>query len=968
MASLTIADIHTSPVATVSPDLPVHAALNEMKSKQISALVVVDEGKPVGIYTERDAVLIAHSRSSTDDIVVGDVMGYPLLTVAPDMDYRDAFQLSQEKRVRHLVVVGENQELQGIVTETDFLDHLGVEYLVNFKEVGAVMIPNVHALNRQSNIEEAVQLMAHKQLSCIVVVENEKPIGMLTERDLVRLAWEEVDLKRTLLEEVMSSPVHTVSPTYELIEAIAVMDREQIRRLVAVDDDGAVVGLVTRHDVVKVLYNRHIEYLKGTIDRLKEELSMEPDRLYHHLLEYSGDAIVVARAYDGRLTEVNTKATQMLAQSKDQLMKWRMFELFSDISEQDWSKKVLLCKEGNLPVFQTQFGIDQQQLVPVEVSLSCVEGSSLNYVVAVVRDISARLASDEELIRNQEHLRLSATVFENTAEGVVITDADIAILDVNRAFTDITGYEREEVLGKDPTMFKSGRHDESFYQDLWRSVEETGQWRGEIWNRRKDGSVFPEWLTISAVYSDDGVLLNYVGVFSDISSIKNSQEQLEHLAHHDALTGLPNRLLFNAHLKHAISHAKRTQTNLAVVFLDLDRFKMINDSFGHTVGDELLKQVADMLVNTLRVDDTVARIGGDEYVLLLEDIDDPEYAAIAADKVIRALGYPFKLGSHDVHITASMGISIYPRDGESINELLRNADAAMYRAKEAGRNTYQFYTSELTQHAFEHVLLENSLRRAIEKDEFLLLYQPQIDLRSGRVVGVEALIRWNHPDLGIISPIRFTPVAEESDLIERIGEWVLINACYQAASWLQDGIEFGRVAVNVASRQLYRSGIVDTVSAALKASGLPAEKLELEVTENLLMQETSRVIVQLEALRDLGITLAIDDFGTGYSSLSYLKSLPISKLKIDKSFVRDLPHDPDDMAISNAVIALGNSMQMTVIAEGVENEAQARFLEQAGCPEVQGFLYSQPITADELVSFLQGFPDSFHTVSGDSSI
>ena len=556
--------------------------------------------------------------------------------------------------------------------------------------------------------------------------------------------------------------------------------------------------------------------------------------------------------------------------------------------------------------------------------------------------------------QTEERLRLAASVFENTDEGVVITDAEGTIVEVNRAFTEIQGYARDEVIGKNPRIFKSGRHDETFYRNLWHTLEKTGHWRGELWNRRKNGELFPKWQTISRVADSSGRVTHYVGVFSDVTQIKRSQEQLEHLVQHDALTDLPNRLLLNERLEQAIKHAERQQTQLAVIFLDLDNFKHINDSLGHPVGDQLLQAVASKLLQAVRQDDTVARIGGDEFVLLLEDIGKPENAGIAAQKLAAVFTDPFQLSEQAIRITASMGICISPQDGRDPATLLRNADSAMYRAKEEGRNTYQFYTEELTRNAFERVLLENNLRQAIEKQQLRLHYQPQWDLQNGKLIGLEALIRWQHPELGMISPARFIPLAEESGLIHPIGEWVLNSACQQGAQWLKNGLEFGRIAVNIAGPQLQRGTLFDEVTRALKASGLSTEHLELEVTEGFIMQHPESAITQLQALRDLGLTLAIDDFGTGYSSLSYLKQLPIHKLKIDQSFVRDIPGDRNDTAIADAVIAMGRSLELTVIAEGVETRAQADFLKQAGCQEGQGYLFSKPLPAGEVEKLIAG--------------
>lgn len=556
----------------------------------------------------------------------------------------------------------------------------------------------------------------------------------------------------------------------------------------------------------------------------------------------------------------------------------------------------------------------------------------------------------------EERLRLAASVFENTDEGVIITDSNGNILDVNRAFSQIQGYSREEVIGKNPRMFKSGHHDQSFYRDLWRSLTETGHWRGEMWNRRKNGELFPKWQTINSVADANGDLTHYVGIFSDITHIKQSQQQLDHLGHHDALTDLPNRLLLNERLDQAIKHAERHDTLLAVIFLDLDNFKHINDSLGHPVGDQLLQEVAQKLLLATRQDDTVARIGGDEFVLLLEDIGKPENAGIAAQKLAAVFAEPFQLAEQTIRITASLGICICPQDGNDSATLLRNADSAMYRAKEEGRNTYQFYTEELTRNAFERVSLENKLRQAIEKEQLRLLYQPQFDLQSGRIIGLEALIRWVHPKLGTISPDRFIPLAEESGLIHPIGVWVLRTACRQGRQWQQQGIDFGRIAVNIAGPQLQRGNLVKEVITVLEETQLPTDHLELEVTEGFIMQQAESAITQLKALRELGLTLSIDDFGTGYSSLSYLKQLPIHKLKIDQSFVRDIPNDRNDMAIADAIIAMGKSLGLQVIAEGVETEAQAEFLKQAGCQEGQGYLYSKPITAEAVEALIVGQP------------
>lgn len=567
--------------------------------------------------------------------------------------------------------------------------------------------------------------------------------------------------------------------------------------------------------------------------------------------------------------------------------------------------------------------------------------------------------------RAEERLRQSAAVFENISEGMLITDLDGRILDVNSSFCEISGYTREEVLGANPRLWKSERHDADFYQALWESISREGQWRGEIWNRRKDGSVYPAQLTINSIADSQGNTTHYVALFSDITNLKQSEEQLERLAHHDPLTELPNRLLFNARLRHALDQCGRNAQQLSLLFIDLDRFKQINDSFGHVVGDELLRQVAKRLTGCLRREDTVARIGGDEFIVLLENSGQLAHVAAAAEKILASFEQPFQLLGRETFISPSIGISVYPRDGSDSNALMRNADTAMYRAKEAGRNGYAFYTGEMTAQALQRVLLENNLRKALEQDELLIHYQPQLEMESGRVVGTEALLRWWQPASGLIPPGQFIPLAEESGLILPIGEWVLHTACRQAKRWLEQGVPFGRVSVNIATPQIQRGDLVNLVQRVLEESGLPPHCLELEVTESVVMDDFEQAIAVLKGVRALGVRLAMDDFGTGYSSLANLKRLPIEQLKIDKSFVRDIPNDPNDMAITRAVIALGLSLQLEVIAEGVESDQQRRFLLQEGCHLGQGYLFQRPMTPEQFAAWATSLqPDANPGISG----
>ncbi len=569
-------------------------------------------------------------------------------------------------------------------------------------------------------------------------------------------------------------------------------------------------------------------------------------------------------------------------------------------------------------------------------------------IIGVMFDITERK-------RMEERMQQAATVFQSSAEGIVITAPDGSIIAVNRAFTEITGYGEGEVIGLNPRILKSDRQDANFYSKMWGDILRHGRWQGEIWNKRKDGRLYPESLTISAVTDADGGIRHYVGVFSDITELKRANELLDHQAHHDHLTGLPNRLLLEDRLRVALLRAHRENSQVAVLFIDLDRFKNINDSLGHHVGDGVLRDVARRIATLTRESDTVARLGGDEFVIVMEGIHEPAMASRIAEKILDELRENPVKAEQEFYIGASIGISLFPQDGSDSASLIKHADAAMYRAKERGRNTYEFFTNELTQSSLDRFKMETELRRAIERDELRVYLQPKFSLKTGELTGAEALVRWQHSRQGLVPPMNFIPLAEESGLIVMLGEWVQQSACAQWAEWVQAGLDPGMLSINVSGVEFRRGKILGTVSEVLKATGLTPTLLELEITESAIMTQAENSVRVLHELRAMGICLAVDDFGTGYSSLAYLKRLPLNKLKIDQSFVRGLPADAEDAAIVRAVIALGHSLQLKLIAEGVETESQREFLLDAGCDEMQGYLRGKPMAvADFRREFLGG--------------
>ncbi|WP_052808234.1 bifunctional diguanylate cyclase/phosphodiesterase [Methyloterricola oryzae] len=553
-----------------------------------------------------------------------------------------------------------------------------------------------------------------------------------------------------------------------------------------------------------------------------------------------------------------------------------------------------------------------------------------------------------ELKLQQERLRQALVVFENSREGILVTDAEERIVLMNRAFTEMTGYTMEESMGLTPRFLKSGRHDRSFYDRLWQDLLQTGHWQGEIWNRRKSGEVFPELVSISTVKDESGAVKQFVGIFSDISQIKDAVDKLDFLAHHDPLTGLPNRLVLTSRLQHSLSAAKRERKRLALLMLDLDRFKDVNDSFGHVAGDELLRQVAERLAKRLRGADTVTRLGGDEFTVLLEDLAQPQDAAHVAWDIIGAMNEPWRLSNGlEVRVGTSVGIALYPEHGSTSEDLLQHADAALYRAKDEGRGNFKYFSDELTQAARRRISLESMLRRAIRQQNLSVHYQPQYDIASGAIVGAEALLRWTDPEEGRIPPSSFISVAEQTGLIGEIGEWVLRETCRQGRAWLDSGLPPLNLAVNLSMHQFRYGDIRHTVAAVLAETRFPAAYLELELTESALMDRESDVVELLQGLRALNVRLAIDDFGTGYSSLAYLKRFPLNVLKIDKSFIEDIPVHTGDMEIAAAIIALGHILRLRVVAEGVETLDQLAFLREKGCDLFQGYLRSPPIPAEE---------------------
>lgn len=1329
MQKLTLHSVLSPSVFTVTPKTALPDVLASMESLRISCVVAVDtEHYPVGIFTEQDAIVLMAERRVITELCMSDVMSAPPLTAPSAMDFRDAYQLISNKGYRHLIVVDDAGRLGGIVSEADFIHHMGMEYLVELKTVGAAMTRDLVTLKEDATLADAVDMMAKHKISCVIVIRDQKPVGILTERDTISLARTVNDPTRVHITRVMHSPVQTVDAQLPLQQAMKLMERSHIRRLVVVEGE-ILSGIITRHDIVKNMQGRYIEYLHETLERQRKELlhahkqikQTRQQLLYHGLMEQVNDAIFVSQEKTGNIIDCNDQACRSLGYTRDELLRLTVFDIATAITlGASWDAELIIFERDGKRMFETQHRRRDGSLFPVEVNATLIQRDNERYIVAVARDlterkqiesklrlkntalnstanaiiitdkdgviewvnpafaemtgfgldealgkrpkelvksgiqtrefyeilwntilsgkvwrgevvnkrkdgthyteemtitpvyaddriithfiavkqdISERKAAEiklkqsentyrgilnsiteavyilskegvfldvnhgaelmygytrEELIgkspefvsaphkndlkavsdsiqkalcgtpqsfefwgkrkngeifpksvslvngdyfgkqiviatarditeprhakqqlieaeqtyrgilnsayetvcildeqrrfldlnqaaqqaygynkeeclgrtpeflfasgmndlscltsyfqaaaqgvpqrfdfwfvnkagkrsirevslskglyfgsaafivvtrditeRNEAEakLREAAAVMQNTHEGVMITDASSTLLAVNPAFTRITGYSEAEVLGKNSRLLNSGRQDKAFYRTLWRSVSTHGFWQGELWNRRKNGEIYPQLLTISTIFDDQGKPIRYLGVFADITQIKESQAQLEFMAHHDPLTKLPNRSLAESRLEQELEQAHRHNQQLSVLFIDLDRFKQVNDSFGHLVGDELLCAVAKRLNERLREGDTLGRLGGDEFILIASPLQEKQDAAIIARDFINALSEPFDLSNGvEVFIGGSIGISLFPGDGETVADLTKNADAAMYLAKENGRNQFSFYTSELNADARNKLEMENDLRRAVLQNDLTLHFQPKVDLRTGNICGAEALARWQKPDGTWISPYQFIPLAEKSGVILTIGNWVLERTCLQMRAWLDAGLPEACVALNVSARQ-FRSGHLDKlVAAALLKFKIPPHCLELELTESMLMHEPDRAIATMNKLKTVGVKLSLDDFGTGYSNFGYLRRFPIDSLKIDQSFVQGVATRAEDAMIVDSIIGLAQRMKLRVVGEGVETKEQLAYLSTRGCDELQGYLFSKALPADDFAALLK---------------
>lgn len=824
LAEPTIAELIKRPLLTCAATDSLQTAAKLMRQHNASCILIKEGESITGIWSEADSRKLAFDSINPATLEVGTVMSSPVISACGLTQVSSAASLMLNHNIRRLLVVDQQQRPIGLLTQSDIVRQQKIEFYLRFREVGSCI--NKAALHLKANLPlpEAVAAMRHARAEAAIVTFEDNSYGLVTERDLVCLLAEGSPCQH--IGDLASQPLLCVAPDLSLLDAVALLTKQKVRHL-AVSSGEQIYGLLSFSDIL-----RNVEY--AYIEQLK-------------------------------------------------------------IALRD-------------------------------------------------RDHALRTSAD--------YLRLAHKVIDASMDGILITDQYGVIQSVNPSFSKFTGYSPSEAIGQTPRLLSSGLHDADFYRRMWQALLEKGHWQGEIWNKRKNGEHYPQWLSITAIRDDKQQISQYAAIFSDITERKRQEERIHQLAYMDELTGLANRRMFFDRLHLALANAHRHHHTLAVLFLDLDLFKRINDTLGHQAGDLALKEVAQRLQTTLREGESVARIGGDEFTILIPEVSSCKSLQILAQRIISQLERPLQLLGQEIFLTTSIGMSLYPKDGHNAELLVKHADVAMYQAKSAGRNQYSFYQASTSQHNEEELKLEQALRQALRQQQLEVYYQPKFALKDGKLVGLEALLRWHDAELGSVSPTLFIPLAEKLGLIHQLGEQVLRQVCAQLCVWQEAAVP---VAINISAIQLTEPDFLPRLVSTLEQSAISPGLLELELTESCLIPEQAEYTLSvLTRLKALGLRLSIDDFGTGYSSLSYLRRLPLDALKIDRSFIRDLPQSESDSQITLAIIAMAKALGLEVIAEGIELTAQRQFLLAAGCNTGQGFLVSPALPANEIRHWLTG--------------
>ncbi len=943
-----VADFAQTRLLTCAPEMPVSQVAALMRERACSSILVVEHGQPIGIWTERDAARTDFTNAAAFDVPISHVMSGPLASIAASSEVSAAVLFMQQHNIRHLVVLDDDKAPIGIVTQTDLALRYGVEHFLRLRTVGEILTRTPLRLSGNLPAAEAGVRMNQAGCDAAIVEGSDGRLGIFTERDLLGL----VASRQTAasLDEMASFPLRTAFASEPLLEVRNTLIEARLRHLGITAEDGSLIGLLSLHHILDILDRTYADDLARALRMRDEELmrSQQDLTLAHQVIDSSDSAVMVV-TFDGTIISVNPAFTRItghaaeaaIGLTADGVLNCNQMQpnfcaaLCASVEHHGYWRGNLWCRH--------QDGSERAYAFNIHAILHA--GAPTHRYAAVFFDNTERLRSEERLL-------LAASVFSHACEGIMITNVAGSIVEVNEAFMRITGYSRHEVIGKNPGMFKSGRQGPDFYACMWRALHEKGYWAGEVWNRRKGGEFFAASLTISAVRDAAGGTRHYVALFTDITAQKEHQQQLEHIAHYDALTGLPNRVLLADRMRQALAQSRRRDQQLAVAFIDLDGFKAINDSHGHEAGDQLLIVLADRMRQTLRDGDTIARLGGDEFVAVLVDLPDLQASVPFIVRLLAAAAQPVEINGLVLRVSASIGVSFQvPMEDGDADQLMRQADQAMYQAKLAGKNRYHVFDAEQDRNVRGHHESIERIRCALDEQEFVLYYQPKVNLRTGVLIGAEALIRWQHPTRGLLAPSLFLHEIEDHPLGVCLGEWVIDTALTQIERWLAQGLEIP-VSVNIAANHLQQSDFVERLRIVLaKHPDVDPAYLELEVLETSALEDMSHVSALIAACAQMGISFALDDFGTGYSSLTYLKRLPAHVLKIDQSFVHDMLDDPDDLAILEGVLGLATAFGREAIAEGVETVAHGEILLRLGCELAQGYGIARPMPAENIVNW-----------------
>ncbi|KUM51490.1 EAL domain-containing protein [Rheinheimera sp. EpRS3] len=821
--------------------------------------------------------------------------------------------------------------------------------------IASVLLKKPVCCNNTQTVREAAKLMRQHAISCILITaaHNGKVCGIWTAADARKLDFSRPEAADTPLTQVMSSPVRSVTDSSRLSSAASTMLQHGIRRLLVVNKHGDAAGLLTQSDIVrqqKIEFYLQFRDVSSCITAapLQLKAAMPLAQAVKQMQQLNTEAAIV-QFNDGRNGIVTEQdLIHFLAQHSNCLTVGELATtpLLSIASTATLLQAVKLLTDNHL----RHIAVHNDSLL---IGLLSFNNILRNVEYAYVDQLrTALLARDVALRTSADYLRLAHKVIDASLDGIMITDKDGIIQSVNPSFCHITGYSMQDVIGNSPRLLSSGRHQPDFYRSMWQVLLQQGRWQGEIWNKRKNGEQYPQWLTITAIRNEEQQISQFAAIFSDITERKQQEQKIHQLAYIDELTGLANRRMFLDRLQLSLANAHRHKHKLAVLFLDLDLFKRINDTLGHQAGDQALKEVASRISATVREGESVARLGGDEFTILLPEVTDGSTVEYLAKRMISQIEKPVRLLGQEFFLTTSIGIAVYPQDGSTAEQLVKHADVAMYQAKSGGRNQYCFYQASAGQQNADELKLEQALREALRLQQLDVHYQPKFELATKQLVGFEALVRWQHSELGTVSPVLFIPLAEKLGLIAALGEQVLQRVCLQLQQWQQLAIP---VSVNISALQLADAEFVTRLHRIVQLADIAPQLIELELTESCLIPEQAeQTLYQLTQLKALGFKLSIDDFGTGYSSLSYLRRLPLDTLKIDQSFVQDLPGNISACQIVSAIIAMGKALGLDVIAEGIEHQQQLDFLLHAGCDKGQGYLVSPPRPAQDFTQALSG--------------